>query len=129
MKKPSFILAGPNGVLDAWSIPHFLFGTVIALVAVVFALPQLATFLVLIVVAILWEFFEMRMKLRESIWNVLSDIALPLIAFPMTLWLVEQTGIKHEEQVAFFIVAVLIYFYSNVMAWQARFNNDPDYMS
>ena len=78
MKKSSFILAGPQGLLDAWSIPHFLFGMVMALVAIVFQLPILTTFVVLVVIAILWEFFEMRMKLRENLWNVISDVLLPL---------------------------------------------------
>lgn len=129
MKKSPFILAGPQGLLDAWSIPHFLFGMVMALVAIVFQLPILTTFVVLVVIAILWELFEMRMKLRENLWNVISDVLLPLLAYPVTVWLVQRTGIQPEEQVAFFIVAILIYFYSNIMAWQARFNNDPDYMS
>ncbi len=129
MKQVRFILAGPRGLLDAWSIPHFLFGTVMALVAVVFQLPLLKTFFVLIFIAIFWEFFEMHMKLRENIWNVISDVILPLLAYPITVWLVQRTGIQSEEQVAFLLVAALIYLYSNMMAWQARFQNDPEYMS
>lgn len=116
-------------LLDFWSIPHFLSGAVAALLAVVFALPIVPMFFATLVSAIIWEFLEMRFHLREASWNVVSDIALPLIAFPLTVFFVISAVPDHEHQVGLFLLVLILYVYTNVVAWNARLDDDPDFMS
>lgn len=116
-------------LIDFWSIPHFLSGAVAALFAVIFAFPVLPMFFVTFAFAVLWELLEMRFQLREASWNVASDIALPLIAFPMTILLIGSAVPDHERRVGLFLVVLVLYVYTNVVAWHARLDGDPDFMS
>lgn len=116
-------------LIDFWSIPHFLSGAVAALFAVIFALPVLPMFFVTFAFAVLWELLEMRFQLREASWNVASDIALPLISFPITVLVVGSTVPDHERRVGLFLVVLVLYVYTNVVAWHARLDGDPDFMS
>ncbi|MGB5018942.1 MAG: hypothetical protein WBO66_04390, partial [Candidatus Moraniibacteriota bacterium] len=72
--------------LDWWSIPHFLFGVVMAFLALVLAWPLSFTFGAMLIIAILWEGFERRIRIRESRSNSKMDILLPLLAFLLTLF-------------------------------------------
>jgi hypothetical protein len=115
-------------LFDFWSIPHFLFGVLMAMVAAVFFLPPVAVFCAVFVVAVSWELLEMKFKLRESRWNVASDVMLPLLAFPITFFFVERPTLSQEHRVAMMVVVILIYVYANAIAWQARFDQDQDFM-
>lgn len=116
-------------LIDFWSIPHFLSGAVAALFAVVFAFPVPLMFFVTFAFAVLWELLEMRFRLREASWNVASDIALPLISFPMTVLLIGAAVPDHEHRVGLFLIVLVLYVYTNVVAWHARLDGDPDFMS
>jgi hypothetical protein len=59
--------------IDFWSVPHFLFGVLIAMIVQVFSFPAVPLFMVMLSIAILWEIVEMRLKIRESLINVFSD--------------------------------------------------------
>lgn len=116
-------------LLDFWSIPHFLSGAVAALFAVVFTLPVPIMFLITFAFAVFWELLEMRFRLREASWNVASDIALPLISFPMTILLIGAADPDAEHLSGLFLVVLVLYVYTNVVAWHARLDGDPDFMS
>ncbi len=116
-------------LLDFWSIPHFLSGAVAALFAAVFALPVLPMFFLTFAFAVFWELLEMRFRLREASWNVASDIALPLISFPMTVLLIGAAAPDAEHLSGLFLVVLVLYVYTNVAAWHARLDGDPDFMS
>lgn len=117
-------------LIDFWSVPHFLFGVVAALVAVVFEYPFTYAFYVTLTIALLWEVFEAKYRLGEVSINVLSDIALPLVAFPITYVLASHEAITFEHRVTLLVITGIIYIYSNVVAWRARLEDrDPDFLS
>lgn len=115
-------------LIDSWSVPHFLLGTLIAMVTVVFGFPPLPLFFVTLTVAVLWEFFEMHVGIRETRMNVVSDLLMPLLAYVVTLWLLGAPGMTHEHQVALLTVTIIFYSLTSYAAWQARFSEDPDFL-
>jgi|GEM_PF-6590579 len=115
-------------LIDSWSVPHFLLGTLIAMLTVVFNYPPLPLFFVTLIVAIVWEFFEMRIGIRETRMNVVSDILMPLLAYVVTFWLLGAPGMTHEHHVALLTVTIIFYSLTSYAAWQARFSQDPDFL-
>ena len=113
--------------IDYWSIPHFLLGTLIALIGRVFEYPAVPLFFITLLVAVLWEVFEMRVRIRESRINVISAIVLPLLAYVLTLWLTTSQAMRHEQLVALLDVTIITYALVSYAAWRARFDRDPDF--
>jgi hypothetical protein len=123
------LIRHPRKLIDYWSMPHFLLGTLIAMIVRVFGYPVVPLFFVTLVVAILWEFVEMRLRIREARINVASDIFMPLLAYIVTLWLTGGTlAVRHEELVALLIVTIVFYTLISYAAWAARFDHDPDFL-
>lgn len=114
--------------LDWWSIPHFLFGVVMALGALVFAWPLYFAFVATLSIAILWEGFERRIRLHETRLNAKVDVLLPLIAFGFTIFLMDHMPMQtREDQQVFFFIAVFLYFFVNFIAWRAKMENDREF--
>lgn len=120
---------GFNQSFDWWSVPHFLFGMVMALGALAFVLPTLLLFFVTLVVALLWEWLEKYYRIRETSNNTLIDILLPLIAFVMTLFLVDQVDVRPEHHRSLFVIVFFLYLAINFFAWRARFENDREFQN
>lgn len=128
MRHPFSLFRKSSNLIDSWSVPHFLLGTLIAMLTVVFDYPLLPLFFVTLVVAVIWEFFEMHVGIRETRWNVVSDIFMPLLAYVVTLWLLASPGMNHEHHVALLTVTIIFYSLASYAAWQARFSQDPDFL-
>lgn len=115
-------------IFDPWAIGHFLFGALTASGAIAFDLPILMSFWATLAIAICWEFFEMKIGLHENTWNVLLDIALPLAAYWITIWLTLQIPIGTDHHANIFIIILIVYLYANWIAWQARFEGDREFI-
>lgn len=107
-------------LFDPWSMPHFLFGALAALASLVFALPLDKAFLATMLGAFLWEYFERKAGIRETSWNIIGDIIMPLAAFGFTAYFVPRGVDNYKHYLALFIVALLLFAYFNYTAWQAR---------
>ena len=116
-------------LIDFWSVPHFLAGVVAGLAAALFSWSPVPVFFAVLALAIFWEIFEAWFKLGEVSWNVVSDIALPLVAFPITYFLASRSELETEHKVLLLVMVVVIYVYTNLISWQARFNGDKDFKS
>ena len=127
MRYPFSLFKKPADFIDMWSVPHFLLGTLIAMFGRVFDYPALPLLLVTLIIAILWEWVEMRLRIRESQLNVVSDILMPLFAYVVTLWLAGGERTTHEQRVALLIVTIIFYTLVSYAAWRARFDDDPDF--
>jgi hypothetical protein len=114
-------------LIDFWSIPHFLFGAVTALGAIVFLIPAWSVFFATFIFAVAWEFFERWQGIVESIRNRISDVCMPLVAFPATFLFARYVTVEHERQVSLFVVITILFLYTNFMAWKARFARDRDF--
>lgn len=115
-------------ILDPWSVPHFLFGVVMAFGTIIFLWPAVPLFFVTFFLALVWEWLEARFHLREAPGNAWMDILLPLIAFTATFLFAAFIDINEERGRAFFTVVVLLYIFTNFFAWRARFERDRDFL-
>lgn len=115
-------------LFDWWSVPHFLFGVVMAFVAITFSFSESYVFLVTLILAILWEFLEKRYRIGEAPGNGTVDVLLPLIAFGITIPLVDHINPNPEHYQALLIVVTLLYIFTNFFAWRARFDRDHEFM-
>lgn len=114
--------------LDWWSIPHFLFGVVMALGALVFAWPLAWAFTSTFGIAFLWEYFERLIGIRETRINSSMDIVLSLFAFSLTIFLMDHMPMQTaEDQQSFFFVAIFLYLFVNFIAWRAKIENDREF--
>lgn len=114
-------------LIDFWSIPHFLFGVVTALLAVVFSIPSGPMFILTLIGAMLWEWFESRNGIKETLRNRISDILFPLISFPVTYLYARYAVDEPEHRRALLAIVSIVFFYVNFMAWKARFEHDGDF--
>jgi len=116
-------------LVDFWSIPHFLFGAVTALVAIVFSITAGTAFLSTLALALLWELFEYRQGIVESVRNRISDVLFPLVAFPATYLFARNVAIEQDRRVSLLVIMIILFLYTNFMAWKARLSRDRDFMN
>lgn len=114
--------------LDWWSIPHFLFGVVIALSALVFSWSVPLSFLATFGIASLWEYFERHVRIHETPANSKMDILLPLLAFILTIFLMSHMPTQTtEDRQSFLIIALCLYGFVNFFAWRAKLDHDREF--
>ncbi|OIP58883.1 MAG: hypothetical protein COZ29_00995 [Candidatus Moranbacteria bacterium CG_4_10_14_3_um_filter_45_9] len=114
-------------LLDYWSMPHFLFGTVSALFAVTFSLSVVYMFFVTLCLAIFWELLEMRFRLRETKGNSSMDVLLSLLSFGITFILVDRIDANIQNHGSLLIVTSILFLCLNFFAWRARFEHDGEF--
>lgn len=114
-------------LIDPWSVPHFLFGVVVAFSVIVFDLPVFTIFFVVLFLALLWERLEQYFRLREASENVWMDILLPLIAFTTTFFFMSGADMSDDESRSLLVISILMYIFVNFFAWRARFERDRDF--
>lgn len=115
-------------LLDGWSVPHFLFGMVVATGAIAFGWSLSISFVVMIVVAIAWEYFERRIQIHEAFGNPWMDVVLPVLAFGLTLLLVDQAPLHQDEHIGLFVSATGLFLFVNAAAWKARFEKEKEFL-
>ncbi len=116
-------------LLDPWSVPHFMFGVVVALAGLAFHLSLSLLFFAMLAGAILWEGFEKLIKIKEPKGNAVADVILPLMSFWLTVFIARPISIEPDQAMALFVVAFILFAAINVAAWQARFDGDRDFLN
>ncbi len=114
--------------LDPWSVPHFLFGMVLALAGITFYWPLVVTFLALVILAFLWEYIERQVGIHESKGNPKMDVVLPILAFWATFLLVDRAPLHKEQHMALFICVLLLFIFLNLVAWRARLQKEKGFL-
>lgn len=116
-----------QNLIDYWSMPHFLFGTVMALLAVTFSLAFEFMLALTLSLAVIWEILEIRTGLREAFSNRMSDIVLALCSFILTFLITNHIhrSIMHPDSLL--IITILFFFGINFFAWRARFEHDKEF--
>lgn len=121
-------LFDPRKLFDWWSVPHFMFGIVMALAAISFSWPAFLTFIGMLVLALLWELLEKYVRLSEAPGNGWVDVVLPLLAYITTFLLVDQAALNHDRHLGLLVITLLLYGFINLIAWRARFEKDEDFL-
>jgi len=114
-------------LIDYWSIPHFLFGTVMAFGAAMLSYSFPQTFLVTFVLALLWEYTERRFRLREAPGNSTMDVVLALISVGITFVFAESLDRALISSGALFVVAGILFLCVNYFAWVGRFDHEREF--
>jgi len=127
-KRKKRSLLDPKKLFDWWSVPHFMFGIVMALFAISFSWPAFYTFLGTLALALLWELLEKYVRLSEAPGNGWVDVVLPLMAFVTTYILVDQATLNHDRHLGLLTITLLLYGFINMLAWRARFEKDGDFL-
>lgn len=124
LRQQSFV----GGMFDVWSVPHFFFGVVAAIWAVVFGMGFLETWGAILCLALFWEWFETNLGVRETWRNRFGDCLLPLLAFSGTYPLFEMVPFAHGDRSAVLVAAILIFFLMNYISWEARLNGEREFL-
>ena len=112
-----------------WSIPHFLYGVLCAFIPYFDGVTALDAFLIMIVSALLWEVYEKLKDIRETVWNNIMDMLLPILAFFITLKVLELYPLEREEQIVIFTAVLIVWAYCNISGWRAYRRRVKAFMS
>ncbi len=113
---------------DLWSIPHFLFGVLMAF------LPPLASFSLIsalsltVILAMLWELYERFANLQEAPLNSSLDIVLAISAFVLTSFLFSRYALRHDELLVALTAIFIVYVFTNISGWLAYRRRARDFM-
>ncbi len=76
-----------TGILDMWSIVHFLTGTLFGFLFLFLKFKFINALILSLLIMLFWEIYEFLEKKGESRINSISDILIGIIAFAITFYL------------------------------------------
>jgi hypothetical protein len=106
-------------VIDMWSIPHFLFGILFAFVPYAIPLSLLEVFLIMVGIALIWELGEYMEGIRETIWNNIADVILPIISYFLASHFLITYGLLPDQMTVLFVAVLMVYIFTNISGWLA----------
>jgi hypothetical protein len=113
---------------DLWSIPHFLFGILMALVSPLIDISFLTALALTVILAMLWEIYEKFVDIKETIQNSLLDIILPIVAFTLTAQLLLAFPLHPDDLLVITGAVFILYAFTNVSGWLAYRRRNRDFM-
>jgi TctA family transporter len=103
---------------DFWAIPHFLFGFIAFYLLQKFDFKKISAFVVTIILAILWEFFEIYIGVVEQLSNRFADVFWTFLALIILISL-KKNGFKNDKKLFWWSFA--IFWLVTVLGWTAFF--------
>jgi hypothetical protein len=104
--------------LDLWAIPHFLFGFIAFYLLQNKGFKKISAFIITIVTAILWEFFEALVGVEEFLSNRFADVFWTLLALIILIYL-KKKGFKNDKKL--FWESFWIFWIICILGWAAFF--------
>lgn len=114
---------------DLWSIPHFLFGMIMAFLPFVTPISLIASFSLMLLLALLWEIYEKIIHINETVTNNLFDVLLPVISFVFLAMFLEKSDINHSTIIVLLIATIIIYLFTNISGWFAFKRRQKEFMN
>lgn len=114
---------------DLWSIPHFIFGMIMALLPFTTNLSLAASFALMLLLAILWELYEKIIKINETLTNNMFDVILPVISFIFVAMILGQTQISKESATVILGALIVVYLFTNISGWLAFRRRQKEFMN
>lgn len=108
--------------IDLWSIPHFITGAIIALIAVIFQVSFLTGFFVIMLISVAWELYEILANIYEIGTNSVFDIVISLVAYSIFFYLPKFFGVSEKMTVLLLIIISLALLVAAVIGWIAYGN-------
>ncbi len=96
--------------IDLWSLSHFLFGVILFF----YLKPdrKYVNFLFILIVATLWEFFEIFVRVFEYSTNRVSDVIVTFVGFYFAVLLSKRFDISKKIAIWSFIIL-------NILGWSS----------
>ncbi len=113
---------------DLWSIPHFLFGILTGMLPALTGIPLLTALSLTIILAVVWEWYEKCIGIRETNLNIAADFVLPVLAFTCTLFLIGIYPLRPDELLVIWCAVLTIYAYTNISGWFAYRRRQHNFM-
>lgn len=104
---------------DLWSIPHFLFGILMAFSPPLTGISFLTVLSLTAILAILWELFEKYIGIKETVLNRLLDVFLPIGACIVTSYALLSYSYRREELLVVATAVFILYIFTNISGWMA----------
>lgn len=82
-----------------------------------------------ICLAVMWECFEVRVGIRETLANRAADSALPLLGFSLMYHVFQTASLAEGHASMVLFVSLFVFVLVNYASWEARVNGDRDFQS
>ena len=113
---------------DLWSIPHFLFGILMAFLPQLVGISVLTALSLMIILAMVWEIYEKFIDIKETIQNSLLDIILPVVAFMLASRLLAAYPLHSDDLKVFAVAIFSIFLFTNISGWRAYRRRKREFM-
>ncbi len=127
-KKPKRDWWKKGRAFDLWSIPHFLFGVLMAFLPPLTGLSFLTALSLTLILAMLWEVYEKLVNIKETAQNSLLDVILPVVAFTLTSYVLRLYLFSHDTLLFIASFIFVGYVLINLFGWLAYLRRDRDFM-
>ena len=112
---------------ELWSIPHFLFGVLMAFLPPLFGTRILSALALTIILALAWELYEKLVAIKETVQNSLLDVILPIVAFTMTSYALLAHPLRRDELLVAAVAVFIVYAFTNISGWLAYRRRNRDF--
>lgn len=112
---------------DLWSIPHFLFGVLMAFLPFLIGISFLSALALTIIFAMLWEVYEKFVDIKETMQNSLLDIILPIVAFTLASYVLRIYSFSSDEITVAAAGVSTLYLFTNISGWLAYRRRNRDF--
>lgn len=112
---------------DLWSIPHFLFGILMAALPPLTGVPLLAALAATVFLAMLWEIYEKFVEIKETTQNSVLDIILPIVAFTITSYLLLRYPLHPDDLLVVTIAVLILFAFTNISGWFAYLRRNRNF--
>lgn len=113
--------------LDLWSIPHFLFGILMAFLPSLTGVSVFKALAFTFVLAVLWELYEKFVSVRETVQNSLLDILLPIVAFVASSFILTSYPLHPNDLRVVASAVFVLYLFTNISGWLAYRRRNRDF--
>ncbi len=105
--------------IDLWTVIHFLTGILLGFTPFIFnfPIPLISIFVVVLVLLVLWEVFELIRKIRETLGNRFVDILIAVVGFTLTIFVYRILEPEFAHIIG--IIILVIYLTLGLSGWLA----------
>ncbi len=114
---------------DLWSIPHFLFGVLMAFLPPFTGMSLLAALALTLILALAWEMYEKFVDIKETVQNSLLDVILPICAYVLTSYVLRTYSFQNEDLLVVATAIFALYLFTNISGWLAYRRRHRDFFS
>ena len=105
--------------VDLWSVPHLLFGVLMAIAPPFIGISSHAAFITTVIASIAWEIFEKFTTVKESLENIVFDVTFSIVGFLVASTLLLRYPTDRDVLVLAGLVFLALYAFTIFSGWRA----------